>query len=181
MIQRIENIINKKLLSDEKIIWWGKPERKRIFSKSNIFIRIFMAIGILIIFGFILYLLLKSGIILFPFNFSDKDSIPFLILCLALPIIAFILLYSSYYSFKKANETYYVITNKRCWTLSPNLILKKILYFDKDDLGVIEIREKPSGSGDLTVLDRNVLASIIEWVGISDIRKVEKIIRDNFK
>ena len=96
------NVFQEELLSDEKIIWTGKPEESKLFSKFDIFLVPFS----LLWGGFAIFWELTSITMGAPFFFS-LFGLPFVLMGLYFIFGRFI-----YKRYKKRN-IYYAVTNQR--------------------------------------------------------------------
>lgn len=135
-IENINTLLSSELLDNEEILWTGKPNYKKLFEKSDIFLVPFSIIWLLIaiIFELIALIGTKEGGII--------DMI--------FPIVGgmFILvgLYYSFgrfiYKYNKKKKTYYVVTNDRILTIRKGK--KRIIStkFIKDISEISKVNDK---------------------------------------
>ncbi len=183
MIDETESrgIIEPELEEGEQLLWLGAPSPKRMLIPS-IFIFGFgvvwtSSIGAIIAVAHSLEGPMQA---LGPGRFlGDLCFVPFV-------LIGFVMLFSPILLYRKARRTAYGITPNRVLVVV-NGRSRKVRTYGPGEIGDIERTERPDGSGDLTFARRSYRDSdgdqrsqAIEFVGIPEVRSVERLLRDLF-
>jgi hypothetical protein len=92
------------------------------------------------------------------------------------------MLTSPYWLYKKAKQTVYGLTNRRAIIITGGST-KKVQSYTGSDMGVIERTERSNGTGDVVFATVEGKKSVeqVGFMGISDARRVERLLLDTFK
>ncbi|MGA9770844.1 MAG: hypothetical protein WBV94_17520 [Blastocatellia bacterium] len=164
------------LESGERLLWYGKPDPKR---------------GLLATIPLVLFAIPWTGFALFwtaaASGLFFKDSKPGWISLFGLFGVPFILvglgmLTSPYWLYKKAKQTVYALTSRRAMIITGGST-KKIQSFTGNDMGAIERTERSNGAGDVmfATIEGKKGDQPVGFMGISDARRVERLLLDTFK
>ena len=164
------------LESGERLLWYGKPDPKR---------------GLLATIPLVLFAIPWTGFALFwtaaASGLFFNDARPGWLSLFGLFGVPFILvglgmLTSPYWLYKKAKQTVYALTSHRAMIITGGSI-KKIQSFTGNDMGVIERTERANGAGDVmfATIEGKKSDQPVGFMGISDARRVERLMLDTFK
>ncbi|HKQ06731.1 MAG TPA: hypothetical protein VJ464_16475 [Blastocatellia bacterium] len=92
------------------------------------------------------------------------------------------MLLSPYWAYRRAQGTVYVISNRRAMIIT-GARARKVQSFAAPDIGLIERTERSNGKGDVmfatATMNRNIQR--IGFTGITEARRVERLLLDTFK
>ncbi len=111
MNTKCQQVFQKELLKEEKMLWCGQPDTSVVFTKADIF--------------FIPFSILWGGFAILWFIIAIIEKAPFFFILWGIPFVAigFYFIFGRFvYKKKKKERTYYAITNKRILILSKNEI-----------------------------------------------------------
>jgi hypothetical protein len=180
---QLNNMVTSVLKPDEKLLWYGQPNPKRVmFRLESLAIFIFSIPWT----AFSLFWVCAAAGFRIPdfskpsfFMFFPLFGVPFVLVGLGM-------MATPYWKYRQAQSTFYVITDKRCLTVVNTLRSKKIEVALPQDMGNLNITERPDGTGDLvfsqekyTTSKGNRIRPIGFW-GIPQVRNVEQIMEDTF-
>ncbi|HEY9232475.1 MAG TPA: hypothetical protein VIS78_10015, partial [Blastocatellia bacterium] len=87
-----------------------------------------------------------------------------------------------YWAYRRAQRTVYAISSRRALIIS-GTFARKIQSFAAPDIGIIERTDRRNGKGDVmfatTTVNRNIQR--IGFTGITEARRVERLLLDTFK
>ena len=160
----------------ERLLWHGKPDPKR-----GLWATIPLVLFAIPWTGFSVFWMAAASGLFF------KDAKPGWLSLFALFGVPFVLvglgmLTSPYWLYKKAKQTVYGLTNRRAIIITGGST-KKVQSYTGDDMGVIERTERSNGTGDVVFATVEGKKSVeqVGFMGISDARRVERLLLDTFK
>jgi len=159
----------------ERLLWHGKPDPKR---------------GLLATIPLVLFAIPWTGFSVFwmaaasGFFFESEPGWMSLFALFGVPfvLVGLGMLTSPYWLYKKAKLTVYALTNRRAMIITGRAT-KKVQSFAASDMGLIERTERANGRGDVMFATVEVKKGTqqIGFMGISNARRVERILLDTFK
>lgn len=179
-------IVEKELYTDEKIVWIGKPKAKAI-TGGGIFLSLFG--GVFIAFSlFWITTAYNQGNHEFHMRISLMDKI-FPFFGLIFLIIGIAIFLSPIWIYRGTKNTIYVITNKRCIIIKASRT-KRVSSYSKENLSIVDRVEKQDGTGDIiffreqyTTTSNDTTSSHVEnrnigFYSIENVRQVELYLRN---
>jgi hypothetical protein len=179
------SVIELELEDSEEVLWAGRPDPKRMLFPS-IFTFGFGVVWTSFIVNFI-YMWHSGpkdvkgpgGLFGMQGILSNLFFVPFL-------VIGTGMLLSPLWFYRKAKRTAYGVTDKRILIIESGRS-RKVQTYGPADINNIERKERADGSGDLTFASRSFKNSDghqqsqpVQFVGIPEVRSVERILRDRF-
>src|SRR5215216_6392607 len=164
------------LESGEQLLWHGRPGGRR-FILGSIPIVLFgipwTAFSLFWMAAASGFLFTKSGNGIF--SLFALFGVPFV-------LVGFGMLGSPYWAYRKMKRTVYALTNRRALIITGGRS-KTIRSYSSKDIGVIERTERANGKGDIyfATVEGNKSTQRIGFLGISDARRVERLLMDVFK
>jgi hypothetical protein len=160
----------------ERLLWHGKPDPRR---------------GLLAMIPIVLFAIPWTGFAVFwtaaASGLLFEDSRPGWISLFALFGVPFILvglgmLTSPYWSYKKAQRTVYALTSRRAMIITGRST-KKVESYTGNDIGIVARTERPNGTGDVlfATIEGKKSSQKVGFIGIPDVRRVERLLLDTFK
>ncbi|HKP84987.1 MAG TPA: hypothetical protein VJZ26_02750 [Blastocatellia bacterium] len=160
----------------ERLLWYGKPDPRR---------------GLLVTIPLMLFAIPWTGFSLFwmaaASGFAFVESEPgwdslFALFGVPFVLVGLGLLTSPYWLYKKAKLTVYALTNRRAMIITGHAT-RKIQSFAGGDIGLIERTERANGRGDVifATVETKKNSQQVGFMGISDARRVERLLLDVFK
>lgn len=182
----LRNIIEPELEDGEQLLWTGRPSSKRMMMPSIATFG-FGVVWTSFIVNFI-YMWhnnvpknVQGPVGLFGMQgiLSNLFFVPFIVIGVGM-------LLSPIWYYLKAKRTVYSVTDKRVLIVQ-NRRSRKVQSYGPSEIGDIERTERADGAGDLTFARRGYRDSDgdqrsqdIQFVGIPNVRSVEKLLRDAF-
>lgn len=171
-----QQTVQAQLESGERLLWHGRPDPKR---------QLFGAL-LIMLFGIpwtafsVFWVGAASGLFwgerqIGWFSLFGLFGVPFVLVGLGM-------LTAPYWTYRTAQRTVYALTNRRALIISGDRT-RKIQSFAGTDIDLIERTERADGKGDVmfaTVAnDKNLQR--VGFLGITDARRVERLLLDHFK
>ena len=165
---------------DESLLWSGRPDPVR--SSRGAYGCWIFAIPWT---GFTVFWMLGAAGLLFPG--PKHGSVVFALFGMPFLLVGLAMLSAPYWAFRSAKKTIYAVTSKRLIIMSEGPF-RSVKSFYNEDIGSLERRERPDGTGDL-VFARNTWrdsdgdrrSSETAFTGIRDVRAVEQLVYRTFK
>lgn len=167
--------VNEVAPDGESVVWFGQPNP----------IRLALTALPVFIFGipwtaFALFWMYGASGFKFPPDFSGDGFSYFPLFGIPFVLIGIAMLSSPLFTYTKAFRTVYIVTNKSIRILTTGRT-KKVETFTANDIGKIERKEKPDGSGNLIFKydvsydsDQKRRVKPVGFYGISNVRSVEQ-------
>lgn len=165
-------LLQPNLLSDEKILWSGKPEPK-LFTAADFFL---IPFGAFFFCFSVFWIYMASGIPFHANRSSNHESIdfpiPFALFGIPFVLVGFYILFGRFF-FKnwKQRNTYYAVTNQRVLILStvPNQSLQALFI---DVIPVLNKSVNSSGAGTITFGNSDPRAAMYANTGMDSFTSV---------
>ncbi len=200
MQQEIGSLLGQELGEGEEIQWSNRPERGGSAGPANVFMIL------VLIFGCIGFAMLIVAIILLTVVHTKGSTIASIPLFIVSGTFLFLTLLFGIFSLvyrQVPRNTLYAITNQRIMILRTGPVLTVDSY-SRNDIGYLTRRERPDGSGDLFFTNLRSpysysynngygnngysygygsygMSGTGRFIGISNVRSVEQILRTTFK
>jgi hypothetical protein len=164
------------LEAGEQLLWHSRPDGRR-FILGSIPIVLFgipwTAFSLFWMAAASGFLFTKSGNGIF--SLFALFGVPFV-------LVGFGMLSSPYWVYRKMKLTVYALTNRRALIITGGRS-KTIQSYSTKDIGIIERTERANGKGDIyfATVEGNKSTQRIGFLGISDVRRVERLLMDVFK
>jgi hypothetical protein len=179
---QVEQIANGQLDSGERLLWAGKPAPSGAAVGSlpmTVFGLLFAGFAAFWIWAAAGGMSRSSGEDFSgPGAFFPLFGIPFLLVGLGM-------VFAPLWAYLGAKHTVYAVTDRRAMIIAGSGT-KNVRSFTQDEIGEITRVERPDGTGSLmfasvsrTSSKGHTSISRVGFVGISDVRRVEQLIREN--
>lgn len=170
-----QQVAQAQLEMGERLLWYGKPDPKR---------------GLLATIPLVLFAIPWTGFSLFwmaaasglAFDAEPGWTSLFALFGVPFVLVGLGMLTSPYWLYKKAKRTIYALTNRRAIIITGGAN-RKIQSITSKDVGLIERTERANGRGDImfATVDAKKGPEQVGFIGISDARRVERMLLDVFK
>ena len=168
--------VNEVAPDSENVLWFGQPNPVRL-ALTTLPIFIFAIPWT----AFALFWMYGAAGFKFPPDFSEGGFSYFPLFGVPFVLIGIAMLASPLFAYAKAFRTLYIVTNKSARIVTTGRT-KKVETFSANDIGKIERKEKPDGSGDLIFKydigydsGQKRRAKPVGFYGIPNVRSVEQL------
>jgi hypothetical protein len=170
-------VIQRELAAGESLLWSGRPDPVRSSRAAYgcwVFAVPWTAFSVF-------WMLMASGVL------SGKLNLPFALFGLPFVLVGLGMLMAPRWAYASAKKTVYAVTNQRLIVMTEGRF-RSVKSFYADDIGSLERRERPDGTGDLIFAKRawrdsdgDRRYSETGFTGIRDVRSVEQLVYETFK
>lgn len=176
----IQQTVTAELGHGERMLWCGKPDPKSMARKGLVIF--FFAIPWT---AFAVFWMFAAAGFSIP-NFDEGwDWFP--LFGVPFVLIGFAMMLAPFWMRLKGAHTIYAVTNQRALIITTGKS-KTVKSYTNEDIGAIEKKEKPDGSGDITFAKEsyqdskgNTRLNSVSFIGVSNVREVERYLVETFK